>query len=157
MAGTRQPTDLVILKGKKHLTKAEIEERKEKEIVAPNDNVTAPKYLPKRLKDKFEEIASELVEIGIMANIDSDALARYLVANDRYEKISKELLKLIPIEDMKIEGELLKLQDRYFKQARLSANDLALTITSRCKLVMPKLQTEDKQKTKAEQRFGGRI
>lgn len=28
MAGQRQPTDLVVMKGKKHLTKAEIEARK---------------------------------------------------------------------------------------------------------------------------------
>lgn len=35
MAGQRQPTDLVVMKGKKHLTKAEIEARKNAEVVAP--------------------------------------------------------------------------------------------------------------------------
>ena len=39
MAGQRQPTDLVVMKGKKHLTKAEIEARKNAEVVAPNDKV----------------------------------------------------------------------------------------------------------------------
>ena len=32
MAGQREPTDLVVYKGRKHLTKSEIEERKSKEI-----------------------------------------------------------------------------------------------------------------------------
>ena len=30
-----------------------------------------------------------------------------------------------------------RMQERYFKQARNSANDLGLTVTSRCKLVVP--------------------
>ena len=45
MAGQRQPTDLVVMKGKKHLTKAEIAARKDAEVVAPNDNVKPPTYL----------------------------------------------------------------------------------------------------------------
>ncbi len=30
-----------------------------------------------------------------------------------------------------------RIQDRYFKQARACANDMGLTITSRCRLVVP--------------------
>mgnify|MGYP007066182257 CR=1 FL=1 len=35
MAGQRQPTDLVVMNGRKHLTKAEIEARKNAEVTAP--------------------------------------------------------------------------------------------------------------------------
>ena len=35
MAGTRQPTDLVVVNGRKHLTKAEIEARRAAEVKAP--------------------------------------------------------------------------------------------------------------------------
>ena len=45
MAGQRQPTDLVVMNGRKHLTKAEIEARKNAEVVAPNDKVKPPSYL----------------------------------------------------------------------------------------------------------------
>ena len=38
MAGQRQPTDLVVMNGRKHLTKAEIEARKNAEVTAPCDN-----------------------------------------------------------------------------------------------------------------------
>ena len=30
-----------------------------------------------------------------------------------------------------------RIQDRYFKQARACANDMGLTVTSRCRLVVP--------------------
>ena len=62
MAGTRQPTDLVVLKGKKHLTKAEIEARKNAEVTAPNDKVKPPAYLSPELKKKFRKLSKELLE-----------------------------------------------------------------------------------------------
>lgn len=37
-----------------------------------------------------------------------------------------------------------KIHDRYFKQCRASASDLGLTISSRCKLVVPKTEEEPK-------------
>lgn len=55
MAGQRQPTDLVVMKGKKHLTKAEIAARKDAEVVAPNDNVKPPTYLTAGQKKKFRK------------------------------------------------------------------------------------------------------
>lgn len=56
MAGQRQPTDLVVMKGKKHLTKAEIEARKNAEVVAPNDKVKPPAYLTPEPKEEIPEI-----------------------------------------------------------------------------------------------------
>ncbi len=53
MARPRQPTDLLLVKGKKHLTKAEIEDRKSKEVKAPSDKVKAPSYLPADLKKRI--------------------------------------------------------------------------------------------------------
>ena len=42
-----------------------------------------------------------------------------------------------------------KIQERYFKQSRASANDLGLSITSRCRLVVP----EAKKETPKENKF----
>ena len=70
MAGQRQPIELVMAKGKKHLTKAEIEERKKTELKVDLKNVKAPSYLPKKLKIEFEEISKKLLEIGIMTELD---------------------------------------------------------------------------------------
>lgn len=38
--------------------------------------------------------------------------------------------------------ELIKTQEKLFKMSRQAANDLGLTISSRCKLVVPKKQDE---------------
>ena len=63
MAGQRQPTDLVVMNGRKHLTKAEIEARKNAEVTAPCDKVRPPSYLTPEQKKQFRKIAKELLEI----------------------------------------------------------------------------------------------
>lgn len=51
-------------------------------------------------------------------------------------------------------SDLLINQDKLFKQCRQASSDLGLTISSRCKLVIPK-KDDDKPKSKEEERFGG--
>ena len=61
MAGQRQPTDLVVMKGKKHLSKAEIAARKDAEVVAPNDKVRPPAYLtPEQKKNLYRSEQEKL-------------------------------------------------------------------------------------------------
>jgi len=154
VAGQRQPIDLLLIKGNKNLTKKEIEERKATEVKAPSDKVKPPAYLPSNLKREFKKIADELMQIGIMTNLDIDALARFLIAKNMYVKISSQLIDLDPLSE-KFET-LIAHQDKFFKQSRQSAMDLGLTISSRCKLVIPK-NDEDKEKTASQKRFGDRI
>ena len=61
MAGPRQPIELVIAKGKKHLTKAEIESRKNTEVKGKKDNIKPPGNLTKDEKKEFKKIAEELI------------------------------------------------------------------------------------------------
>ncbi|SHH06053.1 phage terminase small subunit P27 family [Tepidibacter thalassicus] len=140
MARPRQPTDLLLVKGKKHLTKKEIEERKNTEVKAPADNVESPSYLPKELQEEFNRIAKELINIGIMSNLDCEALARFLIAEYQYQKVVKKAIRMSP-ENEKYYG-LLLMQEKLFKMARQAAGDLGLTISSRCKLVIPKSEDE---------------
>ncbi|MDM5217049.1 phage terminase small subunit P27 family [Bacillus sp. PW192] len=168
MARPRQPVDLLLVKGKKNLTKQEIEERREQEIKAPNDKVKAPSYLPKDLKREFKKIADELKNIGIMTNLDVDALARFLFAQKQYLEMTEVLLEtpitaLVEDDDgnkfevaNKTYSDLLINQDKLFKQCRQASSDLGLTISSRCKLVIPK-KDDGKPKSKEEERFGGRM
>lgn len=151
MAGSRQPTELLLVKGKKHLTKKEIEERLNSEIKAKNDNVEAPSYLPDQLKEEFYRIANELIEIGIMTNLDCEALARFIVSENQYQKVTKKILKSKNITDNYIL--LIQLQEKLFKMSRTAASDLGLTISSRCKLVIPK-KTEEQKESKWS-KFGG--
>lgn len=150
MARPRQPVDLLLVKGKKNLTKQEIEERRAQEVKAPNDKVKAPSYLPKDLKREFKKIADELKNIGIMTNLDVDALVRFLFAQKQYLEMTEVLLEtpitaLVEDDDgnkfevaNKTYSDLLINQDKLFKQCRQASSDLGLTISSRCKLVIPK-------------------
>ncbi len=143
MARPKQPISLIQAKGKKHLTKSEIEERKSKEVKTDNDKVEPPSYLPKTLKKEFIRIASELINIDIMTNLDCEALARFVVSEYNYQKVTKKLLKTGVDNDKYFN--YLVMQDKLFKQSRQAASDLGLTISSRCKLVVPKPVEKEKK------------
>ena len=151
MAGQRQPIELIIANGKKHLTKEEIEERRRSEPKVCTDGIEAPSFLTAAQKKQFNKIAGQLQKIKIMGETDVDALARYITAQSLYEAAVKELRKLAkdrPEKDSENYYKDLELwyalnditdkrQDRYFKQAQMAARDLGLTISSRCKLQVP--------------------
>ena len=149
MAGQRIPLEVVQARGSKHLTKAEIKERQEREIKPITDNIIAPGYLTKKQKDEFYRIADQLKKLKILGETDVDALARYITANDFYVNAVKKMRsKAVRDDPVKFEA-WAKIQERYFKQCRASANDLGLSISSRCKLVVP----EAKKETPKENKF----
>ncbi|MEI3507856.1 MAG: phage terminase small subunit P27 family [Bacilli bacterium] len=139
MAGPKQPIDLLVAKGKKHLTKEEIKARKEQEISVPFVDIQAPSYLPKQLQTEFNDIAEKLKALNIMTELDVDCLARYLLSKRNYLKITKKLNSIISKKDTSISeiDDYISIQDRLFKQCRSAASDLGLTISSRCKLIVP--------------------
>ena len=156
----RQPIDLIIAKGNKHLTKKEIEDRRDTEVNTDSiKDVKPPSCLTKKQKNEFMEIASKLVQIGIMCELDEDCLARYLIAKDNYLKFTKLLKSAIKDKASKkykddierqrllstdIESYLIH-QDRAFKQCNACADKLGLTITSRCRLQVPKAPEKPKE------------
>ena len=164
MAGPRQPIELVIANDRKHLTKAEIEERRQRELKPCTGEITAPSYLTPKQKKEFYKIAQQLQKLNIMGETDTGALARYVTAQELYEEAVKDLRKLAkdrPKEEEK-EDDLAgyyknidlyyttldnatKRQDRYFKQAQTAAAALGLTISSRCRLVAPVIEEKPKE------------
>ena len=184
MAGQRQPIDLLKAKGKKHLTKAEIEERERTEIKAPADKVTAPAYLTPEQKKKFKKIVKDLRAVNLVSNLDVDALARLVIAQEKYIAVTQEPAMLYPKalrqakelekQPLMIEIEvttdrkdefgkpimcirevvngnlerLALLQDRYFRQCRQGAADFGLTVSSRCRLVVPKPESGKEEANK---------
>ena len=144
----KEPIELIIAKGNKHLTKEEIEYRKSTEIKVDFKDVKPPDYLTNEQKQEFIRIAEMLLEIGIMSELDEECLAHYLIANTNYVSYTNELKNLnIKLQKAKKTEQKQKImsqidlyltyQDRALKQSRLLANDMGLTISSRCKLVMP--------------------
>lgn len=152
MSGQRQPINLLIAKGKKHLTKSEIEERLSQEIGILTDNIIPPPYLTKKKqRDEFNKIALQLQTLKIMSETDVDTLARYILSRDLYIKLTKQITSSNEIlESPSLLETYFKNQDRAFKQCRSCAIDLGLTISSRCKLVVPKIEAPEKKHNKFE-------
>lgn len=142
----KQPINLIVQKGKKHLTKEEIEVRQLEEVVAKTDQIKPPKFLKKSLHKEFDFLSSELLEIGIMTNLDCDTLGQYIIAKDLYSKFTKKVNKLVNTDEEF--GKLqyyVKLQSKYFEQAMACAKEMGLTISARCKLIAPTKKKEEKQ------------
>ncbi len=139
MAGPKQPVDLILAKGRSHLTNEEIETRRSEEVKPPAPKqLRAPKYLTGEAKKEFNAIAKQLLEIGIVSRLDTDALARYVLSQQQYLAATREAMAALKDKDGEKSAGWSLIQDRYFKQARNSAADLGLTVTSRCRLVIPK-------------------
>lgn len=148
MAGQRQPIELVIANGKKNLTKQEIHDRLNSEVKPCTDEIAAPSYLTAAQKKTFNKIAAQLKKLNIMGETDCETLARYVTAQSLYEQAVKDLRALhkerpknADAAQLVVWAEMLdrldKRVDRYFKQATAAASKLGLSITDRCKLVVP--------------------
>lgn len=145
MAGMRQPIQVVKANGRKNLTIAETKKREKQEIQPITDNIIAPDILNKKQALEFYKISEQLEKLGIMGETDVDALARYIIAKDLYEHTVKQMRKTdVKNDPIQLEA-WSKLQERYFKQCRQCANDLGLTISSRCRLVVPESKEPPKQ------------
>ena len=161
MAG-RNKQPLKVLEGKgfsKHKTKKEAKKRaaNEEKMRGNNDKVIAPDYLLKKQREEFEAIATELIELDIMSNLDVDTLARYIEAKTEYQRLGPVIRKLDPIKNIDAYTKLSRTRKQLSDECRSYASDLGLTITSRLKLVIPPSSSTVGVKTEAEKRFGGRL
>lgn len=138
MSGKRQPTALVEANGRKHLTQAEADERRDREIyMPPADEVTPPKWLSKRLRPEYCEIGEMLNGAGLYAELDRDVLGQYFLCRERWTKADKKAAAAISKNDEKLAKEWTSIQGVYFKQARQCAEAMGLSVTSRCRIVVP--------------------
>jgi P27 family predicted phage terminase small subunit len=94
-----------------------------------------------------------------MGETDCDALGRYIAAQSLYGQAVKDLRavnkqrpKAADAAGLAVWADMLdtldKRVDRYFKQCRSAASDLGLTISSRCKLVVPVKDEDEKPESK---------
>lgn len=138
MAGRRQPTDVVMANGRKHLSRAEEAERRSGEVQLPAAKTARPpKWLPEYLKKDFRALGKKLIAAGLYTELDADTLGRYLVAHHQWAAATDEVQEYLDQRNVEEADAWGKIQERYFKQARNCANDMGLTVTSRCRLVVP--------------------
>lgn len=139
-----EPIDLLIAKGRSHLTQKEIEERRARELVVPFKKINPPDYLrDEKSREEFHEIAGKLDDLKIWTELDADCLARYILSKALYLKYTSLLTTLINKKDFSEMTRVQNLQDKAFKQCQSCARDLGLTITSRCKLSIPQVDSDE--------------
>ncbi len=174
MGRNPEPVDLILAKERSHhLTKQDIENRREQEVPVVADGIKPPSFLrQKKQKQKFNEIANALKAMKIISNADCDVLGRYIICQEDWErygklvsKMTSRLERLITAEDEQQDNDdkINKLTDciaRYerfrtsaFQKCQECAGLLGMTITGRCRITLPK--KEEKPKENKFSRFKG--
>lgn len=147
MARPREPVKLLEFKGKKHLTKEEIRQREADEVKPIPKGIKPPAYLSESQKKLFRKLAKQLSRLEIMGETDNDALARLVIAQERFEEANEIMNKVDFFDDEKQYEVASRVYAKRLDELRKLASDLGLTISSRCKLVVPKVpekKTENK-------------
>lgn len=108
----------------------------------------------------IQKNGKELRAIDLISNLDVEALARLVIAQEKYREVTETIAKqplmvTVAYDTGKKDAEgypimaehevvnsqverLAIIQDRYFKQCRQGAADFGLTVSSRCRLIIPK-------------------
>src|SRR5690625_4321489 len=90
MSKKRKSINLHLMEGNPNrLTKKEINKRlkHEESMRARVDNIAPPDRLNKKQKERFSEIANQLVELEIFDSLNVDALAMYIETYDNYIRV----------------------------------------------------------------------
>ncbi len=140
MPGPRQPTDLVKARGKKHFSQTEEDQRRDQEVhVQPPDRAEPPRWLGKKFHAEFREIGEILRQAGLYTELDRDVLGQMLVARERWLRSDRLASAAIRARDEKLAKEWTAVQSSYFRQCRQCAEVMGLSISSRCRLVVPEV------------------
>lgn len=158
MPGPRQKLSVLEGNGRKHLSKSEKARRAEQEVNLPKPKtMRLPKWLPEEHRKEFRTLAKELLAADMgAAQLDRDTLGRYVVAQAQYAQACKMAGDALAAKNAALAEKWTKLQDTCFKQARACANDMGMTITSRCRLVLPE-GAKKKEKNPFEQMMEERM
>ena len=116
----------------------------EQNLKGNDDKLEVPDYLTKKQKDIFNFIKDELVNSGILSNLDIYILSNAAIAIDRiryYETALNEEHKSLDINMDKIKM-LIKFKDSYIKDLKTYETALCLSPSSRAKLANINIQSE---------------
>lgn len=137
MGRPREPTDTIKAKGRTHMGKATEERRRAEELKVPFTDIRAPEYLSAKQKERFDYYAKMLLALRIFTELDVDCLGRYILAHDLYLDYTRLLRSMLPYSDPEEIARVQNMQGKVFNQAQMAARDLGMTITSRCKIIVP--------------------
>lgn len=173
MPGKRRPMDvnLSVIDGGKHWTKDEIQQRQEEELkVETPKDLKAPNWLSSAAKKLFKAYAAQLLKFpaGMVSELDTGMLARYCDCEAAYGEASRQktawlkecaqLLKDADADNLAALNEcpaydVAKGQVDYWigqmakleKICRGCATEMGMTVSSRCRLIVPKVDPKPEE------------
>lgn len=148
MPRAREPVNLIKAKGKSHhLTKEIAAERQAREIKSDFSGLIEPEGLTAKEKATFWKWAEILDGLGILSDLDVEALGRYVKAQSRYLKAEKIFSKTLSDKNSSLDDieKAQRIQDKALKAVTTCAKCLGMTIDSRARLVAPKAAEETKE------------
>lgn len=90
-----------------------------------------PAYLAGTLRDRWEQLAPELAAFGSLDDLNSDLLAKYILAENEYLQISKLVQDAIKAESADDADKWLNAQAKLTKQILALGAELGLTPRAR--------------------------
>ena len=90
-----------------------------------------PEYLSGSLRVRFEELAPKLVAMGTLTDLEADLLAKLIISENNYLKISNEVQRSLAAGDAETAGKWITAQDKLTKQILTIGAELGLTTSSR--------------------------
>lgn len=133
------PQNVIEMRDRSHQTKAEKAARRASEPQTEKvKQMRAPVWLPEHLREEFSKLGRELNEVGLLSKLDFDILARYLMSRDAWVAAHLKARDALDMDDAKEAGTWSRVARTYFNQCQQCASSMGLTITSRCRLVVPK-------------------
>ena len=173
MAGKRRPMDvnLSVVDGGKHWTRDEIQQRQEQELKLEKPKaLKAPSWLAGSAKKLFKAYAKQLLKFpaGMVSELDTGTLARYCDCEAAYAEASRqkntwlnECSRLLKDADADNLADLNKLPDysdakeqvdywigqmsKLEKICRGCASEMGLSVSSRCRLIVPKVDPKPEE------------
>ena len=150
MPAKKKPVAVLKAEGSRHYTKDELEERRAREVKAPEtETVKAPNYITGNLLKEFNRLSPILVRMGLLSSVDGDVLGQYLIAKQQYVSATNQVTMALRDANLDRAKECSTIQDSFFKQCRRCAQELGLTVTARANILLP--QTIDTDGISAEE------
>ena len=93
-----------------------------------------PAYLPEELTARFEALAPELRAAGLLTSGDVDLLAKYLIAEHEYLRVTNKVTAAISRGDAQDAAAWVGIQDKLLRQCVTAGAEFGLTPSSRHRL-----------------------
>ena len=162
MSRKAKPIELHLLENNKNrLTKKQIQERIDGQIHPNTNQINCPDWLDEIGRREWERITNELIELGLMTNIDVVSLGIYCDAYSKYVEATLQIQEDgLTVEHINNQGAkntvtnpAVQVANKYADLIKKFVIEFGLTPSARAKLAIPK--KEEKEPSKLDKMFGG--